>query len=217
MRIKSPMRRKTILEAAQAVFEEVGYEQATMSQIAARFGGSKATLYNYFNSKESLFLELVTLAACRHAEAPATADTGLPPPVAEIMALLDDQQPLHDVLTRFGKHVLARFHTPSMLAMRRIIIGASNTSDIGRQFYERGPQKAFAMVQAFFARAIDQGHLRPADPRVVEAHWRALLCSEIQETELLNIHPELTAVDIDGIVQRAVDTFLRAYAVKEPV
>lgn len=61
MRQKSKARRLLILQAAKAAFEEPGYEQASMSDIAARGGGSKATLYNYFKSKDELFQALMAI------------------------------------------------------------------------------------------------------------------------------------------------------------
>src|SRR5271155_1642255 len=48
-------RREAILKVAREVFFEQGYSAASMSMIAARLGGSKGTLYNYFKSKEELF------------------------------------------------------------------------------------------------------------------------------------------------------------------
>ena len=48
-------RRGAILDAAEKVFLEEGFAAASMSAIAARVGGSKGTLYNYFKSKEALF------------------------------------------------------------------------------------------------------------------------------------------------------------------
>ena len=48
-------RREAILNVAREVFFEQGYSAASMSTIAARLGGSKGTLYNYFKSKEELF------------------------------------------------------------------------------------------------------------------------------------------------------------------
>ena len=55
MRVKTEGRRQVIIDAALEVFKEVGYERASMAEISARAGGSKATLYNYFKSKEELF------------------------------------------------------------------------------------------------------------------------------------------------------------------
>src|SRR5713226_916383 len=44
-----------ILEAANQVFGEKGYRQATMDDVAKKLGVSKGALYLYFASKEELF------------------------------------------------------------------------------------------------------------------------------------------------------------------
>jgi len=44
-----------ILEAANRVFAEKGYHEATMDDIAKRLGVSKGAIYLYFSSKEDLF------------------------------------------------------------------------------------------------------------------------------------------------------------------
>ena len=54
------MRRETILEIARDMFFTEGYAAVSMSAIAARLGGSKGTLYNYFASKEELFSAVMT-------------------------------------------------------------------------------------------------------------------------------------------------------------
>lgn len=58
MRVRTEAKRDAILEAAAEVFLEAGFEGASMSQIAARAGGSKRTLYGYFPSKEELFVAM---------------------------------------------------------------------------------------------------------------------------------------------------------------
>src|SRR5215472_16477890 len=47
--------RTRILRAANQVFGEKGYRQATMDDIAKKLGVSKGALYLYFSSKEELF------------------------------------------------------------------------------------------------------------------------------------------------------------------
>ena len=59
MRAKSETRRQAILDAAAQVFQETGFERTTMAAICERLGYSKATLYNYFPSKETLFSAVV--------------------------------------------------------------------------------------------------------------------------------------------------------------
>lgn len=51
--------RREFLDAALAVFAEVGYGSASVENIAARAGASKVTLYSYFpQGREQLFREL---------------------------------------------------------------------------------------------------------------------------------------------------------------
>ncbi|MFB3133520.1 MAG: TetR/AcrR family transcriptional regulator, partial [Rhodothermales bacterium] len=53
------MRRRDILEAAQAVFAEKGYSHATLDEIAQRAEFGKGTLYNYFKGgKEDILFAI---------------------------------------------------------------------------------------------------------------------------------------------------------------
>ena len=54
MRVKTEAKRQHIVDVAAQAFRELGFEGASMAEICARVGGSKATLYNYFASKEEL-------------------------------------------------------------------------------------------------------------------------------------------------------------------
>ena len=52
-------RRSAIMDCAEDIFLEEGFQAASMSAIAARLGGSKGTLYNYFESKEELYAAVI--------------------------------------------------------------------------------------------------------------------------------------------------------------
>ncbi len=54
--------RSRILDAANKVFAERGYHEATMEDIAKRLGVSKGAIYLYFSSKEDLFEAMVKTA-----------------------------------------------------------------------------------------------------------------------------------------------------------
>jgi AcrR family transcriptional regulator len=56
------LRKQNILEAAEKLFLANGYEDTTMSQIANEAEFSKGTLYNYFKSKDDLYLAIGTKA-----------------------------------------------------------------------------------------------------------------------------------------------------------
>lgn len=51
--------RQEMLEAAQAVFSEYGFEKARMEDIAQRAEFAVGTLYRFFSSKDQLYLELL--------------------------------------------------------------------------------------------------------------------------------------------------------------
>jgi AcrR family transcriptional regulator len=57
--------RQTILDAARAVFGELGYETATVRDIIRRTGLSVGAFYNYYRSKEEVFEALADDAARR--------------------------------------------------------------------------------------------------------------------------------------------------------
>jgi AcrR family transcriptional regulator len=55
-------RRQEILRTARQVFARRGYENATLDEIAEKAEFAKGTLYNYFDSKEVLFGEIIESA-----------------------------------------------------------------------------------------------------------------------------------------------------------
>ena len=51
-------REELILQAAEEVFEEKGYYETSMDEIAARVGIAKGTIYTHFPGKEELVIEI---------------------------------------------------------------------------------------------------------------------------------------------------------------
>ena len=106
MRIKTQHRREAIIQAAIAVFNEAGFERASMSEIAARLGGSKATLYGYFASKEDLYVAAMQEAIAAQA--------------GEISRILDPQKcDIAAVLQAFAIAYLEKVTSPDILANKR--------------------------------------------------------------------------------------------------
>src|SRR5947199_7675567 len=58
-RIPRVEREQTMLDAAGAAFAAHGFHAASMDEIAAAAGISKPMLYNYFGSKQGLYLAFV--------------------------------------------------------------------------------------------------------------------------------------------------------------
>ncbi|MFW9847946.1 MAG: TetR/AcrR family transcriptional regulator [Candidatus Thorarchaeota archaeon] len=56
------LRRSDIIAAANSLFLENGYNNTTMDEIAEKAGFSKVTVYNYFSTKDDLYLAVAALA-----------------------------------------------------------------------------------------------------------------------------------------------------------
>jgi len=52
-------RRQDVIDAAEALFMEKGYEHATMDDIAMDAGFTKKTIYAYFSSKDEISMEIM--------------------------------------------------------------------------------------------------------------------------------------------------------------
>lgn len=72
-RVPRAVREQQVLEVAQGLFAERGYQGASMDELASRAGVSKPVVYDLVGSKESLYLRCVERAGRALAEVVATA------------------------------------------------------------------------------------------------------------------------------------------------
>lgn len=198
MRVKTEAKRDSILEIAAQVFQEMGYERTSMDEIAARMGGSKVTLYSYFPSKQELFLGVTTYIGERH----------LGPAYDELVPGGAD---LPRVLRRFGEKFLTFICTPEAAGSYRMMVAQAGTSDIGRRFFELGPQRGETTIAAFLQAEMESGRLKQADPAIAAMHLQGLLSSETMHRALMGVSTP-TRQQIKQIVERTVAVFLAAYA-----
>ncbi|HEX7866521.1 MAG TPA: TetR/AcrR family transcriptional regulator [Variovorax sp.] len=200
MRVKTEAKRDAIVQVASEVFRELGFEGASMVEIAARVGGSRATLYGYFSSKEELFVAVIHGAAKSHFD-----------PIFAALGQEGDDD-LERVLQRFGEKLLAVVCSQEVIQAYRAVIAESGRSDIGRLFYEGGPKKGAAEMAAFLEQQMRKDRLRTADPQVAANHLMALLHSETVTPGLLGIQGPLTRKEMREMTQRALQVFLGGYA-----
>src|SRR3954465_5977062 len=62
-RLRAEQRRESILEAANMVFGQRGYDTVRIDDVATAAGISKALIYEHFRSKQELYGELMNRAA----------------------------------------------------------------------------------------------------------------------------------------------------------
>lgn len=197
MRLKTESRRTAIVSAAAAVFLEKGYAQTTMSDIADRVGGSKATLYGYFPSKTELFLETIRTLADQH--------------FAAAFGRLNASGDLRTTLRDFGQLMLGVITSDDALAMYRLVLAGSADPAVGKRMFAQGPKLADQAMTALMQAAISTGQLRECDPRVAADHLRGLLESEYLHKRLLGVVKAPRKREIAAAVDRAVNVFLAAY------
>lgn len=199
MKTKTETKRMAILKAAAEVFQELGFGRTSMSEIRKRIGGSKATLYNYFPSKERLFFEVMYQAK------DVELDT--------VVGLLRPDAPnVRAALRHFGRELIRFMYTPNAIAIRELAIAESGHSDIGRMCFERSTSPIELHVADFLERAMRRGDLRTADPRYAAIHLLSLLESEYLQRVLFGGAAPPTFVAADSAARRAVDTFVRGYS-----
>jgi AcrR family transcriptional regulator len=198
LRIKTDEKRQLIVDTAYRLFRANGFEKTSMSEITAQVGGSKATLYNYFSSKEELFVECMFDIAENYLDG--------------IFSHLQDQsEDLRTALQGYGEDLIRLMCTPDIVAVRRLMIAEAGRSGIGNLFYDKIHSRQ-AEIAAFIGRAMDTGKLRQGDARLASDQLRALLETENFEQYILCVRSAVPDdAEITAFAERAVDTFLRAY------
>ena len=81
-------RREEILEGARRCFAEHGYEGATVAKLEREIGLSRGAIFNYFPSKEDLFIELAVRDSARMSD--VWVNEGLDAVVREVVELDPD-------------------------------------------------------------------------------------------------------------------------------
>ena len=81
--------RDTILETAVAMAGELGLHAVTMSEVAARAGIGRATLYKYFSDVDSILLAWHERQVAGHLERLAEVSDRVGEPVDRLQAVLD--------------------------------------------------------------------------------------------------------------------------------
>lgn len=131
-------RRNEIVEVARRAFLDHGYSATSMSAIADELGGSKATLWSHFASKEELFIAVVDTQAALFA---CATEEALGRGIYSTARL-----------RRYCLRFLTMLMQPDSIALFRVILGdGGRFPEINNIFHVRGPVRAIAFLTEFLA------------------------------------------------------------------
>lgn len=158
-------RRKAIVLAAKRAFLEEGYAATSMSGLLETLGGSKATLWGYFPSKEELFtavIEDLTAGFRKEVEDEFRAPAGL-----------------ETTLFTFCSSFVHRASDPDTVSAWRLIVGeTARFPELGRIFYEKVAKHVEAALAGYLVTQIDAGLLRDEG-----AEWMAQVLIGLCESQ----------------------------------
>jgi AcrR family transcriptional regulator len=139
--------RQKVLDAAEQIFGEVGYERASIVEITRSAGVAQGTFYVYFPSKKAVFVELVW-----------ELNTKLRRRLREASDALVD--PDRFALERTGAITFLTFVRDHQNLYRIVRQAEFVDEPLYREYYE----KLSAGYRAGLARAMDAGEIRALDP-----------------------------------------------------
>jgi AcrR family transcriptional regulator len=200
-RVRTEKKRNEIVRIAAELFQEHGFDRCSMAALSERIGGSKATLYGYFPSKEDL------LRAVIQCEVATEFD--------RILHEYNEGSDLRAWLIELGTAYHNKRLSSLPVANVRSIVNQPPGSTMGKEFYEEIIRPAFLRVADQFERLMDKGDLRRADPWVVLMHWKGLNDWDLFERRLIGAITGPEDVDVKKVATLAADAFLRLYGVEE--
>ena len=168
-----------------------------MSDISERVGGSKATLYGYFQSKEQLFAAALEQVIGHNADIAFSRRTG---PGDFNTRLLD-----------FAESYLATRLSPDSIAIERALIAEGERSDLGERLRQQFVQPHWRRLAAQFDQEMQAGRLRKADPMMATWQFRGMVEIELVERRLHG-DSAITVHEVERAATEGTQAFLRAYA-----
>lgn len=197
MRVKTDAKRRDIVATAWEVFRAKGFEGASMSDVADRLGGSKATLYRYYGSKEELFA--------------AALEDALKDQSDDAYERVTGEGDLQNRLLEFADTYLKFRLTPEMIGVHRLMIASAERSDLSAVLRAEFIEPNWRRFADVIEREMTTGHLRKADPYLASIHFRGLVEADVLERRLSG-ERLVTSAQVETAISEGVAAFLRAYA-----
>jgi AcrR family transcriptional regulator len=185
---KSVRTRERLVEAAKEIFEQDGFLEARISDIAARAGQSHGSFYYYFKSKEEIFREVA-----------AAVDERLFAPMDEVIMAHSALQPRQRVREAMRRHFERYEEESRMIALIEQVSGYdAEVNALRLSRFQRHTERAAARIRQLQKEKLADPKLDP----VLAAAALGALTSRFAEMWL--VHRA-----IDSTLDHAVDQVSR--------
>ncbi|MCH8849834.1 MAG: TetR/AcrR family transcriptional regulator [Chloroflexi bacterium] len=157
-------RKEQILAAARAVFDEKGYESATISDVVRRAGVAQGTFYLYFASKRDVVLELARR------------------PMEEIAARMESaiaKATSFEGTIRAAAQIAFEWGRPNMDLCR--LMAQAEQSSSGSVESTAGTPRMHGLTVSMFRRALDSGQMEAMDPEMAAVMFHLILRGGLSE------------------------------------
>lgn len=193
-------KRRQILDGARRLFMELGFDAASMGEIAKAAGVSKGTLYVYFSDKNALFEAIVEEVGNVHTA--STLD-------------LDDDEDLVAALNRFGMAYISMLCQPQGgSAVRTVMAIAERKPEIGRRYYGFIVSGWISKLAAYLEAQAHAGKVSIDDYEIASTQFMLSCQATLFLPFVFQATPAPPQERIAKVVESAIRMFVAAYQVK---
>ena len=193
-------KRRQILDGARKVFMDLGFDGASMGEIARSAGVSKGTLYVYFADKNSLFEAIVEEESLEQ---------------GKIAFNFDPARDVETTLREFGRAYIQVLCRPSGgSAVRTVMAIAERMPEVGRRFYEHVLQKTISRLADYLAVHVKPGDLAIDDCQLAASQFIQMCQASLFLPFVFQVAPAPSAERAEQVVDSATRMFLAAYRAK---
>ncbi|MGY4430411.1 AcrR family transcriptional regulator [Bradyrhizobium sp. F1.13.1] len=193
-------KRRQILDGARKVFMDLGFDGASMGEIARAAQVSKGTLYVYFADKCALFEAILEQEALQHGQVAFNFD-----PARDVKTTLKD-------FGRAYNRLLCRPGGGS--AIRTVMAIAERMPDLGRRYYARVLDKSINRLSDYLNTHVASGDLEIDDCDLAASQFMELCKATLFLPFVFQAAPAPSEERMSEVVDSATRMFLAAYRAK---
>ena len=193
-------KRRQIVDGARKVFMDLGFDGASMGEIARAAGVSKGTLYVYFADKSRLFEAIVEEEALGH---------------GQVEFNFDPARDVPTTLREFGDTYIALLCRPGGgSAIRTVMAIAERMPDVGRRYYERVLEYTINRLAAYLDARVKAGEMRIDDCHLAASQFMLMCQASLFLPFIFQAAPPPSPERVEVVIESATRMFLAAYQVK---